>query len=77
MGMPESLSVQLTLEDDLTLNRIRRGAYKLKGDERTQYLWERIVCFVCRERAFKAVSDELGVTIDPNMDIFESLERDE
>ena len=66
-----NISVGLTLEDEFTLTRIRNDARELKGKDRDQYLWQRIFRFVCRERAYKAVADELGVIIDPNIEIFD------
>jgi len=70
------ISVSLTLEDEFTLTRIKNGAKKLKGKERDQYFWDRIVRFVCRERAYKFVVDELGVVVDPNIEVFDDLEKD-
>lgn len=72
---PENLSISLTLEDEFTLTRIRNDARELKGKDRDQYLWQRIFRFVCRERAYKAVADELGVIIDPNIEIFDEPEN--
>jgi hypothetical protein len=72
---PENLSIGLTLEDEFTLTRIRNDARELKGKDRDQYLWQRIFRFVCRERAYKAVADELGVIIDPNIEIFDEPEN--
>ena len=66
-----NISVGLTLEDEFTLTRIRNDARELKGKDRDQYLWQRIFRFVCRERAYKAVADELGVIIDPSIEIFD------
>tara|TARA_R100001509_G_scaffold138180_1_gene92278 strand:+ start:409 stop:651 length:243 start_codon:yes stop_codon:yes gene_type:complete len=70
------ISVSLTLEDEFTLTRIKNGAKKLRGKERDQYFWDRIVRFVCRERAYKFVVDELGVVVDPNIEVFDDLEKD-
>ena len=69
-----NISVGLTLEDEFTLTRIRNDARELKGKDRDQYLWQRIFRFVCRERAYKAVADKLGVIIDPNIEIFDEPE---
>jgi len=66
-----NITVGLTLEDEFTLTRMRNAARELKGKDRDQYLWQRIFRFVCRERAYKAVADELGVIIDPNIEIFD------
>lgn len=73
----ENLTVGLTLEDEFVLTRIRNGARELKGKDRDQYLWQRIYRLVCRERAYKAVADEMGVVIDPNIGIFDDFEEDE
>lgn len=72
---PENVSISLTLEDEFTLTRIRNDARELKGKDRDQYLWQRIFRFVCRERAYKAVADELGVIINPNIEIFDEPEN--
>jgi hypothetical protein len=77
MNGSEHISVSLTLEDEFTLTRIKNAAYELKGKERDQYLWNRIVRLVCRERAFKFVADELGVCVDPNIEIFDDFEDEE
>ena len=71
------VSVSLTLEDEFTLTRIKNSAKELKGKARDQYLWDRIVRFVCRERAYKFVADELGVIIDPNIGVFDEYEEDD
>ena len=75
MNDSEYISVGLTLEDEFTLTRIKNDAHELKGRERDQYLWNRIVRLVCRERAFKYVVDELGVVVDPNIRVFEEVEE--
>jgi len=77
MNGSEHISLGLTLEDEFTLTRIKNDAYGLKGKERDQYLWDRIVRFVCRERAFKFVIDELGVVVDPNIKVFDDFKADE
>lgn len=65
------IRVGLTLEDDFTLTRLKNAAHSLEGAARDQYLWKTIFRFVCRERAYKSVMDEIGVAIDTNVDIFE------
>ncbi len=67
----EQISIGLTLEDEFTLTRIRNGAKELKGRDRDQYLWQRIFRMVCRERAYKAVIQELGIMVDPSVDVFD------
>ncbi len=73
----ESIVVGLTLEDDFTLTRLKNNANDLKGEDRDQYLWKTIFKFVCRERAFKSVMDELGLAIDTNVDIFDDSEEED
>ena len=75
MENSEQISVSLTLEDEFTLTRIKNAAHDLTGKERDQYLWNRIVRLVCRERAFKYVTEELGVLIDTNIGVFEDSEE--
>ena len=70
------LHVGLTLEDDFTLTRLKNTAHALKGEARDQYLWKTIFRFVCRERAFKSVMEEIGVAIDTNIDIFDDEENE-
>lgn len=73
----EQINIGLTLEDEFTLTRIRNGAKGLKGRERDSYLWQRIFRLICRERAYKAVVDELGIVVDPNIDVFDDFEEEE
>jgi hypothetical protein len=70
------LHVGLTLEDDFTLTRLKNAAHALKGEARDQYLWKTIFRFVCRERAYKSVMEEIGVAIDTNIDIFDDEENE-
>lgn len=68
------IRVGLTLEDDFTLTRLKNTAHALEGAARDQYLWKTIFRFVCRERAYKSVMEEIGVVIDTNVDIFDDLD---
>ncbi len=77
MNGSEHISVSLTLEDAFVLTRIKNAAHELKGKDRDQYLWNRIVRLICRERAFKYVVDELGVCVDPNIGVFDEIESEE
>lgn len=70
-GNDGHLRVGLTIEDDFTLTRIKNQAQSLKGDARDQFLWKTIFRFVCRERAYKSVMEEIGVVVDTNIGIFE------
>ena len=65
------IRVGLTLEDDFILTRLKNEAHSLKGNDRDQFLWKTIFRFVCRERAYKSVMDDIGVVIDTNIDIFD------
>ena len=67
----------LSEEKDNNIKQIKNAAHELKGKDRDQYLWNRIVRLVCRERAFKYVVDELGVCVDPNIGVFDELENEE
>ena len=65
------IRVGLTLEDDFTLTRLKNATNSLKGEARDQYLWKTIFRFICRERAYKSVMEEIGVAIDTNVSIFD------
>ena len=65
------IRVGLTLEDDFTLTRLKNAAHSLKGEARDQYLWKTIFRFICRERSYKSVMEEIGVAIDTNVSIFD------
>lgn len=77
MNGSDYISVSLTMEDEFTLTRIKNAAHELKGRDRDQYLWNRIVRLVCRERAYKFVTDELGVIVDPNIGVFDEIEEED
>lgn len=77
MNGSEYISVSLTMEDEFTLTRIKNAAHELKGRDRDQYLWNRIVRLICRERAYKFVTDELGVVVDPNISVFDEIEEED
>lgn len=66
----ESIVISLTMEDDFTLTRLKNKASVLRGDAQNKYLWKTILRFVCRERAYKTVIDDLGLNVDTNVDIF-------
>jgi hypothetical protein len=76
MNGSEHVSVSLTLEDEFVLTRIKNDAHGLKGKDRDQYLWNKIVRLICRERAYKYVVDELGVCVDPNIEVFDDSENE-
>ena len=65
------ISSQLTLEDEFTLSAIRKNAHASDvPSEREQYLWETIVKFVSRERAFKSLLDYHEIYVDINVRLF-------
>jgi len=70
------LVVGLTIEDDFVLTRLKNRAISLEGKARDQYMWKVIYNFVCRERAYKSVLEELDVAIDTNIDIFQEEPND-
>ena len=69
----DRITVGLTLEDDFVLTRLKNKAHTLRGDARDQYLWKTIYRFVCRERAYKAVMEDIGLVIDTNIDVFDEI----
>lgn len=65
------MSCGLTLEDEFTLTRIRTKASSLKsGPDRDNFFWTTVFRLLCRERAYKTVLREVGVSVDTNMSIF-------
>lgn len=61
------LSCSLTLEDEFTLTQIKNKAISLTGKDREQYLWNVILKLVSKERAYKLVLNELGVSVNTNI----------
>ena len=61
----------LTMEDEFTLTRIRTKAHSLKSKERDQYLWTTVFKLICRERAYKTVMADVGISVDTNMKLFD------
>jgi hypothetical protein len=69
-----SVSCNLTLEDEFVLTRIRAKAHSLGGKARDQFFWSTVFRLLCRERAYKRVMEEVGITVDTNIHIFEDEE---
>jgi hypothetical protein len=69
-----SVSCGLTLEDEFVLTRIRTKAHALVNKDRDQFLWTTVFRLICRERAYKTVMQEVGVTVDTNMNLFDDEE---
>jgi hypothetical protein len=66
------LSCNLKLEDEFVLTRIRSKAKSLTtSTARDQFFWSTVYRFVCRERAYQTIMDELGISIDTNIRIME------
>lgn len=61
------LSCSLTLEDEFILTQIKNNAISLTGKDREQYLWNIILKLVSKERAYKLVLNELGVSVNTNI----------
>lgn len=70
----QNISCGLTLEDEFVLTRIRTKAHCLKGKDRDQFFWATVFRLVCRERAYKTVMDEVGISMDTNMSLFDDEE---
>lgn len=66
-----TINTHLTLEDEFTLTRIKNRAYELEKGDRDQFLWSVVFRLVCRERAYRSVMSEIGLSIDTNVRIFE------
>jgi hypothetical protein len=75
-GSDESTNVScgLTLEDEFVLTRIRTKAHALVNKDRDQFLWTTVFRLICRERAYKTVMQEVGVSVDTNMNLFDDEE---
>lgn len=67
----KSLNCGLTLEDEFVLTRIKTKAHSLKDKDRDQYLWATVFKLICRERAYKTVMDDVGISMDTNMSLFD------
>lgn len=61
------LSCSLTLEDEFILTQIKNKAIALTGKDREQYLWNTILKFISKERAYKSVLNELGISVNMNI----------
>lgn len=61
------LSCSLTLEDEFILTQIKNKAISLTGKDREQYLWNTILKFISKERAYKSVLNELGISVNMNI----------
>ena len=67
-----SFKCTLQLEDEFVLTRIRNRAKALEDQtERDNYFWRTVYKFVCRERAYKSIMEELGLTVDTSIDVLE------
>lgn len=64
-------AVGLTLEDEFTMRRVTSKVNTLPDKEKVTFLVNLVYRFVCRERAYKATTDRLGVIIDTNVTLFD------
>ncbi len=69
---PQIVRCGLTLEDELTLTRIRNKAKSLsKKEERDQYFWATVYKLVCISRAYKSVLHRMDVHVEPQVMLFD------
>lgn len=70
-----NLHCGLTLEDEFVLTRIRAKAKSInnRGD-RDQFFWVMILKLICKERAYKTVMQQIGVSIETNVQMFDDFE---
>jgi hypothetical protein len=70
-----NLHCGLTLEDEFVLTRIRAKAKALSNrSDRDQFFWVMILKFMCKERAYKTVMNQIGVSVDTNIQLFDEPE---
>lgn len=68
----QGLQCGLTLEDEFVLTRIRTTAKSLNDrSDRDQFFWNMILKFMCKERAYKTVMQQIGVTVNTNVQLFD------
>lgn len=72
-----NVSCGLTLEDEFVLTRIKTKAHELKNKERDQFMWQMVYKLILRERAFKAVMDRVGISVEAGVDLFDDLDQAE
>jgi hypothetical protein len=74
-GGMQNLHCGLTLEDEFVLTRIRAKAKSLNNrSDRDQFFWVMILKLVCKERAYKTVMNQIGVTVETNVQMFDDSE---
>jgi len=71
----QNLHCGLTLEDEFVLTRIRAKAKSLNNrSDRDQFFWVMILKLMCKERAYKTVMNQIGVTVETNVQMFDDSE---
>ena len=74
-GGMRNLHCGLTLEDEFVLTRIRAKAKAINSrTERDQYFWVMILKLMCKERAYKTVMEQIGVSVETNVQMFDESE---
>lgn len=74
-GEMRNLQCGLTLEDEFVLTRIRAKAKSINNrTDRDQYFWMTILKLMCKERAYKTVMQQIGVSVETNVLMFEESE---
>ena len=68
----QNLHCGLTLEDEFVLTQIRTKAKSITNrSDRDQFFWVMILKFMCKERAYKTVMQQIGVNVDTNIQLFD------
>jgi len=71
----QNLHCGLTLEDEFVLTQIRTKAKAISNrSDRDQFFWVMILKFMCKERAYKTVMNQIGVSVDTNIQLFDDAE---
>jgi len=71
----QNLHCGLTLEDEFVLTQIRTKAKAISSrSDRDQFFWVMILKFMCKERAYKTVMNQIGVNVDTNIQLFDDSE---
>jgi hypothetical protein len=74
----QNLHCGLTLEDEFVLTQIRTKAKSISNrSDRDQFFWVMILKFMCKERAYKTVMQQIGVVVDTNIELFEGIDDSE
>ena len=72
----QNLHCGLTLEDEFVLTQIRTKAKSITNrSDRDQFFWVMILKFMCKERAYKTVMQQIGVNVEKAESDCSSIQR--